>query len=38
MYGLPQEGTLANKLLRKKLEPHEYSQIPHTPDLWKHGT
>jgi hypothetical protein len=30
MYGLPQAGILANKLLKKRLE--------HTPGLWKHAT
>ena len=36
MYGLPQAGILANKLLRKRLAPHGYYEIPHTPGLWKH--
>ena len=36
MYGLPQAGILANQLLRKRLEPHGYFEVPHTPGLWKH--
>ena len=36
MYGLPQAGILANKLLRKRLEPHGYYELSHTPGLWKH--
>ena len=34
MYGLPQAGILANKLLRKRLEPHGYFEVQHTPGLW----
>jgi hypothetical protein len=36
MYGLPQSGLLANKLLRKRLKPHGYFEVPNTPGLWKH--
>ena len=36
MYGLPQAGVLANQLLRKRLEPHGYYEVEHTPGLWKH--
>ena len=36
MYGLPQAGIIANKLLRKRLAPHGYYELPHTPGLWKH--
>ena len=36
MYGLPQAGILANKLLRKRLARHGYFEQPHTPGLWKH--
>ena len=36
MYGLPQAGILANQLLRKRLEPHGYYEVKHTPGLWKH--
>ena len=36
MYGLPQAGILANQLLRKRLNPHGYFEVPHTPGLWKH--
>ena len=33
LYGLPQAGILANKLLRKHLAPHGYYELPHTPGL-----
>ena len=36
MYGLPQAGILANKLLRTQLAPHGYFELPHTPGLWKY--
>ena len=36
MYGLPQSGTLANKLLEKKLNEHCYQQIKLVLGLWKH--
>ena len=36
IYGLPQAGVLANKLLKKRLEPSRYYNMPHTPGLWKH--
>jgi hypothetical protein len=36
MYGLPQAGVLANKLLKERLARHEYFEQPHTPGLWKH--
>jgi Reverse transcriptase (RNA-dependent DNA polymerase) len=36
MYGLPQAGILANKLLKQRLEPHGYHECTHTPSLWKH--
>ena len=36
MYGLPQAGILANKLLRKRLKPHGYYELSHTSGLWKH--
>jgi hypothetical protein len=38
MYGLPQAGRLANKLLEKRLKPHGYSPAPHTHGLWLHST
>ena len=38
LYGLPQSGILANKLLRERLKPHGYYELPHTPELWKHVT
>ncbi len=36
MYGLPQAGILANKLLKTSLACHGYFKVPHTPGLWKH--
>ena len=36
IYGLPQAGILANKLLKQRLRPHGYYEVPHTPGLWKH--
>jgi hypothetical protein len=36
MYGLPQAGILANKLLEKRLNAHGYFQHRHTPGLWAH--
>ena len=38
MYGLPQSGIIANKLLRKRLRPHGYFEVTNTPGLWKHQT
>jgi hypothetical protein len=34
MYGLPQAGILANKLLKLHLACHGYFKQPHTPGLW----
>ena len=36
MYGLPQAGILANKLLEKRLNAKGYYQCQHTPGLWRH--
>ena len=36
MYGLPQAGILANKLLKERLARQGYFEQPHTPGLWKH--
>eukprot|EP00957_Ditylum_brightwellii_P155082 11805044-Ditylum_brightwellii.AAC.1 len=36
MYGLPQAGILANKLLTKRLLEHGYYLVQHTPRLWRH--
>jgi hypothetical protein len=36
VWGLPQAGILANKLLRKRLLPHGYYECMNTPGLWKH--
>ena len=38
MYGLPQSGLLANKLLEKRLNRHKYHQSKLVPGLWKHDT
>ena len=38
MYGLPQAGILASKLLQKNLAQFGYFQCKHTPGLWKHHT
>ena len=38
VYGLPQAGILANKKLRRKLEPHGYLEHENTPGLWYHKT
>ena len=35
MYGLPQAGFLANKLIKKRLSKHEYFLVQYTPGLWK---
>ena len=36
MYGLPKAGILANKLKKKRLQPHGYYEVKHTPGLFKH--
>jgi hypothetical protein len=36
MYGLPQEGLLANELLEKRLNKRGYFQSKLIPGLWKH--
>jgi hypothetical protein len=38
VWGLPQAGILANKLLRKRLLPHGYYECANTPGLWRHET
>ena len=38
VYGLPQAGILANKKLRRELEPHGYLEHENTPGLWYHKT
>ena len=38
MYGLPQSGILANKLLKERLSEHGYFELPHTPGLFMHKT
>ena len=38
VWGLPQAGILANKLLSKRLLPHGYYECKHTPGLWQHLT
>ncbi len=37
VWGLPQAGILANKLLCKQLVPHRYYECKQTPGLWKHA-
>ena len=36
MYGLPQAGILANKLLKQRLSDEGYHEQPHTPGLFRH--
>ena len=36
IYGLPQSGKLANKLLKEILEVEDYVKVDHTPGLFKH--
>ena len=36
IYGLPQSGKLANKLLKERLEVEDYIKVDHTPGLFKH--
>ena len=36
MYGLPQAGRLANKLLKQRLSKKGYYETLTTPGLWKH--
>ncbi len=38
VWGLPQDGILANKLLRKQLLPHGHYEYVNTSGLWKHNT
>jgi hypothetical protein len=38
VWGFPQAGILANKLLRKRLLPNGYYECANTPGLWKHVT
>ncbi len=37
MYGLPQAGILAHRLLEQRLNEHGYQQSQVTPGLWKHA-
>eukprot|EP00957_Ditylum_brightwellii_P108258 8259224-Ditylum_brightwellii.AAC.1 len=36
MYGFPQAGILAIKLLTKQLSEHGYYPVQHTSGLWQH--
>jgi hypothetical protein len=36
IWGSPQAGILANKLLRNRLAPHGYYECINTPGLWRH--
>jgi hypothetical protein len=38
MYGLPQEGRLANYLQVKRLPPYGYHPVEHTNGMWRHKT
>jgi hypothetical protein len=38
VWGLPQAGILANKLLRKRLILHGHYDCVNTPSLWRHAT
>ncbi len=38
LWGLPQAGILANKLLKKRLKLHGYYKVSDTPRLFKHET
>jgi hypothetical protein len=38
MYGLPQSGLIANKLLEKRFNEHGYRQSKLVPGLWWHNT
>ena len=38
VWGLPQAGILANKLLQQRLLLHGYYECKHTPGLWQHLT
>ena len=38
MYGLPQAGILANKLLKERLLKNDYFEVLHTPGLFRHKT
>ena len=38
MYGLPQAGILANKLLKERLALDGYTEQQHTPGLFRHNT
>ena len=38
MYGLPQAGLLAQKLLEKPLGVHGYTQSKYIPGYWSHET
>jgi hypothetical protein len=38
MYGLPQAGILANKLLQQRLAQDSYRPTKHTHYLWTHDT
>jgi hypothetical protein len=38
VWGLPQAGILANKLLQKRLKPHGNYECVNTPGLWRHDT
>ena len=38
IYGLPQDGKLANTGLKEHLSPYGYFEVAHTPGLWQYIT
>ena len=36
MYVLPESHSLTNKLIKERLEEHGYTEVDHTPGLFKH--
>ena len=38
MYGLPQAGIMANKLIEERLVVHDYYEVAHAPGLFTHKT
>ena len=38
IYGLPQLGILANKLMKNRPAKQKYHDLPHTPGLFRHKT
>ena len=36
IYGLPESGSPADKLLKERIEEHGYTEVDHTTGLFKH--